>query len=669
MESIQTNQTTSAPTTEELGAGIRNLDVTWARFEKLSGVLSGYPFIKVVVNRSTGDIHFIRNDRYAFHADYIAEQILHMPIAELELNLDAFNKEVYLSTDRRFYLGILALHKRDSGSFLTLETSEIDNMSAEMIQELYLRTLRRLKLGLPLLFKPANHIQEALVANIDPNDLPRTTNHELFASAAYVALNPGKTKGRIRIFKSEEEFKEKFRTIEWYDIIVMARVPDDIPRVAGIINSEQTTPLSHTNVLASGWNIPNAIQIGIIDELAEKNLNEKWVEYTVGPNAPKIELVEIQQPESTPVAPNWRQAFVEVEAPDTAAIPVTELATIRAGDRSKYGTKAANLGEMFYLLEHGSARILGFYRVKRPPRANLLPYLAQYLGLKEGADVEKAAWKFLRDTVKVPRGVVVPFSMQQEFLESSPKIQQTIGKLKMVLKLNARDEIENLAIELQTLIRTTKMSNDMKDRIDGMIAQTLGGVSNFVVRSSSNAEDLANFSAAGIYESFNHVTTAETIFQGIKDVWASLVTPRSIRLRHEVGIPLDVSYMGVVIQEEVQSRMGGVLVSTNPMNRGDFRNVYINVSCKSAQEVVSGEERPLQYLYNTMEGGGRTLSLGDAAKDLPEADKALLQKLAFAGRLLQSYFSPDYLFESPVDIEWAIEGSQIYLLQLRPYGK
>jgi phosphoenolpyruvate synthase/pyruvate phosphate dikinase len=227
-----------------------------------------------------------------------------------------------------------------------------------------------------------------------------------------------------------------------------------------------------------------------------------------------------------------------------------------------------------------------------------------------------------------------------------------------------------LSASLQSMIRQTRMPDQIRNYIDAQIADTLGGVSHFVIRSSSNAEDLENFSAAGIYESINHVTTAENIFQSIKEVWASLLSPRSVRLRHDVGISLDDCYMGVIVQEELKALMGGVMVTTNPMNRaGDFRNVYINVSPKSVMNIVQGSELPLQYLYNSVEGGGRTLSIGDAKADLGESQKALLQKLAFIGRLLQSHFSPDYTFSVPVDIEWIATEEGLCILQLRPYSK
>ncbi len=642
--------------------------LTLEAFAQLSGNLAGYPFVKVVVERPSGTIHFINNGRYQFHADYISERFLKITLKELESRLDDFNHDFYLSADRKLFLGILALHRRGDKRFFTLESVEIDNMDESMCREFLSTVKENLEGAIPLLFTPANHDQESFVATMSPAEFPRVFTHELFASAKFIALNPGNAVGRLRAFRSELEYRRSFNSIEWYDIVVMPRVPDDIPRVAGIINSHHTTPLSHTNVLASGWQIPNAIQLGVFSDIEARSLDGQWVSYSVDINADGISLAPVDRPIEISHRPAWSVQQIRLEEPETVNTPIVELDRLKMGDRYKYGTKAANLGELRNLLDRGSQRLIGFYRVPRAPRPNLLSHLSKFLGVPETADLNRASWEFLQKNIRVPKGIAIPFSVQQEFLESSPRIQQAIGKLKMALELGAR-EIDPLCVNLQQMIRNTRMPESIKNAIDTQIANHLSGVSSFVVRSSSNAEDLENFSAAGIYESLNHVTTAENIFQSIKEVWASLVSPRSVRLRQQVGISLDDCYMGVIVQEECPSEMGGVLVTTNPTNRSkDFRNVYINVSPK-VEDVVQGSALPLQYLFNTVEGGGRTLSIGDSRSDLVSEQKAVLQRLAYAGRLLQSHFSPDYTFSSPVDIEWIAGSDGISIVQLRPYSK
>jgi len=649
-------------------AAVLNQRLTLAAFSQLAGHLAGYPFVKIVVDQQQSTIHFINHARFQFHADYIAARLLGIPQQQLEREIDAFNESVYQAPERRFYLGVLALHQtRDDQKFFSLETVEVDTMNAQMVQFFYRFVKEWVDPALPILFKPANHLQETIMGQIDVGEMPRVFSHELFASAEFVPLNSGIAQGRLRAFETEQQYRDLRSTLEWHDIIVMRRVPDDIPRVLGIINAEHTTPLSHTNVLASGWQVPNSIQLGIFDRIEKEKLNGEWVRYSVQQDANEVFLKKIERPAEADTRPAWSIQKITLEEPEIANTPIIPLEKLRMSDRYKYGTKAANLGELRYVLDHGSERLLGFYRVRRPPRANLLPYLGKFLGVHDSADMARSCWEFLREFIRIPRGIAIPFALQREFLESQPQIQQAIGKLKMALELNAR-QADSLAVSLEQMIRRSRMPDRIRNYIDDEISRHLGGVSSFVVRSSSNAEDLEHFSAAGIYESVNCVTTAENIFASIKQVWASLLAPRSVRLRQEVGISLDDSYMGVIIQEEIPSLMGGVLVTTNPMNKGDFRNVYLNISPRSVTQIVQGAELPYQYLYNVVEGGGRTLSLGGSTKDLSDERKAILQKLAFAGRLLQSHFSPDYTFSTPADIEWLLGEDGVYVVQLRPYA-
>ena len=660
--------------------GVVNSRLTLAAFRQLCGNMSGIQFVKVVFDRERDEVHFVNDKAYIFHVDYIAEQCMGTNRAEVRAHIDAFNKSVYQSAGRRFYLGILSLQRRtgkdataalvrrdDARPFFTLETVEIDNMDEPMVLLFYNQVKKWIDPAWEFCFKPANHEQEMMVGGMDSKTLPRVFNHELYADASYIALNTGKTRGRLRIFMSTEEFVAAKGTIEWYDILVMDRVPDDIPRVAGIINSHQTTPLSHTNVLAHGWGIPNAIQKGARAAMLSQGLNETWVTYAVEAGADRVSIERCDPAQVDLTRPAWRANVIALDPPEPDFSRIVALEHLRMTDGSRYGTKAANLGELHHLLSKGSRRITGYYAAPRPPRDNLLPYLASWLGCDE-ADVAHGALGFLRETIHVPRGIALPFAIQQRFLESSPQIQQCIGKLKMALELDAK-EVDSLCVRLQQLIKKMPIADDLRDTIDEAIVTHLGGVCHFVVRSSSNAEDLPHFSAAGIYDSLTHVSTADNIFRSIKQVWASLVSPRSVRMRQQVGISLDDVYMGVIIQEQVVADLGGVMVTTNPLNaKQDWRNVYINASRKSSQAVVDGTSEPYQFLFNTVEGGGRTLSLGDEAQDLSASEHDLLQKLAFVGRLLQSHFSPDYTYNVPIDVEWAACGGKLSILQSRPYA-
>jgi hypothetical protein len=199
--------------------------LTLTAFTQLSGTLGGYRFVKLVLDRETGLIHFLDSRENLFHVKYVAAHILHLPPGAPERRLDELNHEVYQRKDRRFCLGTLALHQQ---KFFSLETVEADTMTAEMLRHFYDEVRANVD---QILLKPANHLQESHVANIPTDELPRILSHELFSTNAFVPLNPGTAEGTLRIFLTAEEYSQS--RLAWHDIIVMAKVPDDIPRLTG----------------------------------------------------------------------------------------------------------------------------------------------------------------------------------------------------------------------------------------------------------------------------------------------------------------------------------------------------------------------------------------------------------------------------------------------------
>lgn len=167
----------------------------------------------------------------------------------------------------------------------------------------------------------------------------------------------------------------------------MHRVPDDIPRLAGIINADHTTPLSHTNVLATGRQIPNAIQIGAFDLVERERLDGGWVVYRVDAADAEIGLSLVDEPSELDQRPAWYAQRITLEEPEANYSPIAGLGELRHHDRHRYGTKAANLGELHHVLAGGSRRLLGFFPVPRPPRENLLPHLVRLLDVPEDADL------------------------------------------------------------------------------------------------------------------------------------------------------------------------------------------------------------------------------------------------------------------------------------------
>ncbi|MFE9535225.1 PEP/pyruvate-binding domain-containing protein [Streptomyces sp. NPDC006691] len=641
-------------------------------FRTLSGVLAGHPYLKVVVDRAENVWHLLDTAAHPFHVNYIATRVLGMELAELDARLDAFNASVYMDPERRFLLGVLSLHTDEDAegrerTFLVLETTEADTMNGQLLEFFYEFVRSRVDGRLPVLLKPANHGQEEELAAISELRVPRILSHELFGSRTRTPLNPGEATGRLRYFRTHEEYAAAEAGLGWADIVAMPCLPDDVPRVAGFLNTAPITPLSHTNVLASGWGIPNAIVLDLDELMGADGLDGAWIRYRVSEDEIRVERLD-REPELR--APAWHQQRIRLEPPLLEDAPVLSLHRLRAADRDRYGTKAANLGELHHVLDSRTADLTAFYGRPRPPREDLYGHLATRLGA-DGAslpELRSAAAGFVATTVGAPDGVALPFALQQHFLASSPALQQGIGKLKMALELDATEVLDSLCLRLQQLIRHTPVPESVTRQILQAFPAPAAARGRLVVRSSSNAEDLPGFSAAGVYDSVTAVHGTDELLDAVRQVWASLVSPRSVRLRHQVGISLDDTYMGVIIQEYVPASLGGVLVTCDPTRREDFRNVYLNCSPGSPEQVVDGSVLPQQYLYNTVEGGGRTVALGSWGDGLPAATRARLADLSLTGRLLQSHFSEDDV-DRPLDIEWLMtDRGDFRLVQIRPYA-
>ncbi|MGW7066954.1 PEP/pyruvate-binding domain-containing protein [Streptomyces sp. NPDC054855] len=646
-------------------------------FRTLSGVLAGHPYLKVVVDRAENTWHLLDTTAHPFHVNYIATRVLGKTLEALDAELDAFNASVYMDPERRFLLGVLSLHTEQETegrerTFLVLETTEADTMHGELLAHFYEFVRERVDGRLPVLLKPANHGQEEELAAISELRVPRILSHELFGSRTRTPLNPGEATGRLRYFRTHEEYAAAEADLGWADIVAMPCLPDDVPRVAGFLNTAPITPLSHTNVLASGWGIPNAIVRDLHQLVDRDQLDGAWIRYRV-----REDEILLQRLDDEPAlrAPAWHQQRIRLQPPLLEDAPVLALHRLRSADRDRYGTKAANLGELHHVLDSRTADLIAFYGRPRPPRESLYTHLGTRLGLKapSTAELRAAAADFVATTVDAPEGVALPFALQQHFLASSPALQQGIGKLKMALELDATDVLDSLCLQIQHLIRNTPVPESVTRQIDQALPAGAAARRRLVVRSSSNAEDLPGFSAAGVYDSVTTVHSTSELLDAVRQVWASLVSPRSVRLRHQVGISLDDTYMGVIIQEYEPASLGGVLVTCDPTRREDFRNVYLNCSPGSPDQVVDGSVLPQQYLYNTVEGGGRTVALGSWGDPLPAATRARLADLSLTGRLLQSHFSGSPFggsdVDKPLDIEWLMtERGDFRLVQIRPYA-
>jgi pyruvate,water dikinase len=182
--------------------------------------------------------------------------------------------------------------------------------------------------------------------------------------------------------------------------------------------------------------------------------------------------------------------------------------------------------------------------------------------------------------------------------------------------------------------------------------ERLGGGA-VAVRSSACAEDSESASFAGQQETFLGVVGASDVCDRIVDCWASFFTEHALFYRSQKG-SIDDLAMAVVVQRMVDPDAAGVLFTVDPVQRRRDRMIVEAVRGLGGQ-VVSGELTPDHYVVDRAGVRKRERLVADGVLTDDQ-----LARLAVLGARLEEHFG------APQDVEWAIAGGEIYLLQSRP---
>src|SRR5437773_679604 len=194
----------------------------------------------VIDRRDKNRIYYVNTRRYKFHKDFVNGTYL-----SLERGQEFFENN-YLKPNRRFVMGTIAY--QTPVRRWTFEFWEGDLIPPDQIK-LASDIINR-SFFTAVVYKPNSSRQDEASANLG---IPRLLQTEISKEQDYQALNVAKTIGRIHVIPKLDEHVE----IGENEIVVLDEVPVQLPPVAGIITSKPSTPLSHINLLAKGWGVPN----------------------------------------------------------------------------------------------------------------------------------------------------------------------------------------------------------------------------------------------------------------------------------------------------------------------------------------------------------------------------------------------------------------------------
>ncbi len=198
------------------------------------------------------------------------------------------------------------------------------------------------------------------------------------------------------------------------------------------------------------------------------------------------------------------------------------------------------------------------------------------------------------------------------------------------------------------------------------------------VRSSATAEDLPTASFAGQQETYLNVKGESHLLQKVRECWASLFTERAIYYRHEQGFDHFKVGLAAVVQRMVQSKKSGIAFSIDPVTN-DKTKIIIEAIYGLGEYIVQGKVTPDHYevdkhsllilkkekKYQTskfIKSGLRNTEVKlskSAGSSQKLTDEEIIQVALLVRDIENHYYFPQ-------DIEWAIEDSQVFIVQSRP---
>ena len=277
----------------------------------------------------------------------------------------------------------------------------------------------------------------------------------------------------------------------------------------------------------------------------------------------------------------------------------------------------------------------------------------------------------------VPRAFVVTAQAFRRFLVEAGIEEEIFRRLER-LDVDDTAALESVSREVQDIVLNAAMPDYIRQEIADAYARMDGGETVVAVRSSATAEDLPDASFAGQQETFLNIVGEEALLDAVQRCWASLYGARAIYYRAKQGFDDRSVNIAVVVQELIRSEKAGVMFTSHPVTGEPL--TIIEASWGLGEAVVSGSVSPDNYVFDLRtervvdrliaekdimivpdgRHGTKTIKTPPEKRLAPVLSDEEVARLAMLGKIAEDHYGV------PQDIEWAIVGDEIYILQSRP---
>jgi pyruvate, water dikinase len=288
----------------------------------------------------------------------------------------------------------------------------------------------------------------------------------------------------------------------------------------------------------------------------------------------------------------------------------------------------------------------------------------------------------------VPNGFCVSAQTYKKFIEVTGLKDKIEGLLKQI-NVDDTEQLQRIAKQIQDLINSTEIPEDIAEEImdnyellgAGKDAHDLVNAKEVFVaiRSSATAEDLPSASFAGQQATYLNIKGKEKVVAAVRACWASLFTARAVYYREKNKFEHSKVLISAIVQKMVNSDKAGIMFTVNPSTNNE-KEIVVEGVYGLGESIVSGQVNPDTYIVDKQtkeiketrikkqEWGLFRGENGDNVKlDIPKDEQerqvvpdSAVRELARLGKRIDDHY------QKPMDIEWAMEKEEVFIVQARP---
>ncbi len=533
-----------------------------ADWDSLKGPPSNAAFgratsVKIIVSLATGQLWFPNTRRYALHWDF-ASNVLGYPKSQYQTT---WNDNYYDAPKRQYILATLTHY--EGPDLWVVQLFPGDDLSSERLASLMKTTADSTWIGQRLVYLPANDSAAARAARAGVKVVEANA---VFGGETFQSLNTGITFGTLIKATHDTVGTGRFSS---RDIVLTDGIPNDLPIVAGVITTEFQTPLSHLNVLSRNRGTPNMALTTAWSDPVFTSLVGHSVRL-------EVTLLGWKLREASPAEVDsfWKAKVLPVppELPLDTTPGLVGLTELNHLALPRVGAKAANFGEL--------ARLASTFSNFQVPEGGFAIPFAAYRDHIRRNGLSAAVDSLLADT---------------RLLEDPTQRRSALSALQQ--RILAAPVDPALLSEIDSAIRANAQYTRMR------------------FRSSTNAEDLAEFNGAGLYSSYTGElgNSKKTVENALRKVWASLWNERAFLERAAYRIDQHRVAMGVLVHRSFPDEGANGVALTSNIYQPEYFGYVINAQ-KGEVSVVDPPQGTVseQWIYYPFLDG----TLGDPSLEL-----------------------------------------------------